>query len=698
MTLSTLSACLQRRVPYLDRGTTYRAAPQRASLALGPWLSAASPALLHGVRLWAAVCLALFVAFRLEMESPYWAGTSAAIVCQPLVGASLRKGWFRLIGTIVGAIASVVLSACFPQSRFGFLIGLAVWGGICALVATLFRNFASYAAALAGYTAAIIVGAELGAAGGTNGDAFNLAVTRASEICIGIASAGIVLASTDLGGARRRLATMLATLAAQATVGLVGSLSLTWDAQEEPRALRRALIRRVTVLHTVMDHAAGEISGLPFRPRVLQAAVDGSFTTLSNWRVIETHLGRSPASEIAADCAAIQRCLPPELRSTTGLESAWPCDPLRARDVCWTTARHLVALPATTPSLRLLADHAAEGLIGISRTLAGVILLDVPHCAPARSQVARLRVPDLLPALLNATRAFLVIACAELVWIATAWPSGPTFITWAALTVILFAPREDAAFSMAANNMIGSAITAVLAAVAAFAILPQQSTFFGFCGAIGFVLVPAGALAVQPWRQPIFEATAAYFIPLLAPTNPMTYDPGQFYNMALAVLGGIAAAVCALRVLPPLSPETRARRLLALTLRDLRRLANGPLPRSAADWEGHVYGRLSAMPDRADLQYAAQLAAALLVGAEIFRLRRVAARFYLDADLQAALQAISIGDSTCAIAGLDRFDAILAALPPDAPGAKLRLHARGTTRAISEALARHSSYFDGRLT
>jgi hypothetical protein len=104
------------------------------------------------------------------------------------------------------------------------------------------------------------------------------------------------------------------------------------------------------------------------------------------------------------------------------------------------------------------------------------------------------------------------------------------------------------------------------------------------------------------------------------------------------------------------------------------------------------------MPDRADLQYAAQLAAALLVGAEIFRLRRVAARFYLDADLQAALQAISVGDSTCAIAGLDRFDAILAALPLDAPGAKLRLHARGTTRAISEALARHSSYFDGRLT
>jgi hypothetical protein len=41
---------------------------------------------------------------------------------------------------------------------------------------------------------------------------------------------------------------------------------------------------------------------------------------------------------------------------------------------------------------------------------------------------------------------------------------------------------------------------------------------------------------------------------------------------------------------------------------------------------------------------------------------------------------------------VERFDAILAALPLDAPGAKLRLHARGTTRAISEALARRPQH------
>ncbi len=113
-------------------------------------LRAAGPALLFGLRLWVSVCLALYVAFWLELDTPSWAGTTAALVCQPHLGASLRKGWYRLIGTVVGAIAIVVITACFPQDRAAFLLVVALWGAGCALVSILLRNFASYSAALAG--------------------------------------------------------------------------------------------------------------------------------------------------------------------------------------------------------------------------------------------------------------------------------------------------------------------------------------------------------------------------------------------------------------------------------------------------------------------------------------------------------------------------------------------------------------------
>src|SRR3981189_2898128 len=99
-------------------------------------LRSATPALLFGLRLWAAVCLALYVAFWLQLDNAYWAGTSAAVVCQPSLGASLRKAWFRMVGTVIGAVVIVVITARFPQDRTGFLLGLALWGAACALVAT----------------------------------------------------------------------------------------------------------------------------------------------------------------------------------------------------------------------------------------------------------------------------------------------------------------------------------------------------------------------------------------------------------------------------------------------------------------------------------------------------------------------------------------------------------------------------------
>src|ERR1700744_6640463 len=102
---------------------------EQAAVALG----SAVPALLFGLRLWAAVCLALYVAFWLQLDNAYWAGTTAALVCQPHLGASLRKGWFRMIGTMVGAIVVVLLVACFPQDRALFLGGVAIWAGVCAL-------------------------------------------------------------------------------------------------------------------------------------------------------------------------------------------------------------------------------------------------------------------------------------------------------------------------------------------------------------------------------------------------------------------------------------------------------------------------------------------------------------------------------------------------------------------------------------
>src|ERR1700735_428265 len=176
-------------------------------VSLAERLRSLTPAILFGLRMWASVCIDLWVAFSLQLSEPSWAATTAALVCQPVLGASLRKSMFRMIGTVIGAIAIVVLAAFFRQDRVGFLVGLTFWCAASAFVATLLRNFAAYAAALAGYTAAIIAIDVLGPVGSTNGIVFIFAIDRALEICIGIVSAGVVLALTDLAHSRRKLAT-----------------------------------------------------------------------------------------------------------------------------------------------------------------------------------------------------------------------------------------------------------------------------------------------------------------------------------------------------------------------------------------------------------------------------------------------------------------------------------------------------------
>src|SRR5215472_5715471 len=141
-----------------------------AGASIAQWLLDALPALFFSLRLWASVCLTYYVTFALELSEPTWAVTTAAIVCTPVLGASLRKAFFRMIGTVIGAIGIVVLAALFRQDRVGFLVGLALWCAACAFVATLLRNFAAYAAALGGYTAAILASDVLGPVGTSGGD------------------------------------------------------------------------------------------------------------------------------------------------------------------------------------------------------------------------------------------------------------------------------------------------------------------------------------------------------------------------------------------------------------------------------------------------------------------------------------------------------------------------------------------------
>jgi Fusaric acid resistance protein family len=178
-------------------------------------------------------------------------------------------------------------------------------------------------------------------------------------------------------------------------------------------------------------------------------------------------------------------------------------------------------------------------------------------------------------------------------------------------------------------------------------------------------------------------------VPILQPANQQTYDTIQFYNSASAIVIGVGMGVCSFRLIPPLSPAYRTRRLLMLTLRDLRRLAWTPIPWTPEDWEDHAYGRLSAVPDAAGPLPGAQILAALFVGTAIIQLHRIARSMDLGSELSAALEALRRGNIAVAAACLDRLDGVLAAR--SGAGA---LQARARVLAMTEVLTQHAAYFE----
>jgi uncharacterized membrane protein YccC len=214
----------------------------------------------------------------------------------------------------------------------------------------------------------------------------------------------------------------------------------------------------------------------------------------------------------------------------------------------------------------------------------------VPH-----GRAIRLGVPDWLPALVNAARAFVAIGAFALFWIIAAWPNGASAITFAALSVILFAPRADQAHAGAMSFAVGAGLAAAFAGLIKFAVLPNLETFVAFAFVFGLVLVPAGALMAQPSTAAIFTPVAVYFCVFVAPTNPISFDGQQFYNAALATLAGVVGAALSFRLLPPLAPALRTRRLLALRHGHIRRRLAHP----AADAQ-HLRGAQALGLERGD--------------------------------------------------------------------------------------------------
>ncbi len=148
------------------------------------------PDYLFALRFWLAALLAWWAAFSLQLDKPYWAIMTEAVVSYPSQGMLIAKFIARLSGTVIGILMVTWIAGISLDAPWLMSLYLALWLSLCTYVAGCYSGMVTYACALCGYTSAI-VGFGISVSPTTYA-LFFISQARLSEIALGLTAALLV--------------------------------------------------------------------------------------------------------------------------------------------------------------------------------------------------------------------------------------------------------------------------------------------------------------------------------------------------------------------------------------------------------------------------------------------------------------------------------------------------------------------------
>ena len=144
--------------------------------------------IIFSVNCFIAVMLALFIAFRLNFTNPWWAMIMVYLTSQPLSGTLRAKAVYRMLGTLIGGIAMLVIIPNLVDAPELAAAAVILWVALCVYGSVLDRTPRAYALAVAGFTAALVGFPTVL----DPGSVFDIAIARMEEIALGTLSAALV--------------------------------------------------------------------------------------------------------------------------------------------------------------------------------------------------------------------------------------------------------------------------------------------------------------------------------------------------------------------------------------------------------------------------------------------------------------------------------------------------------------------------
>lgn len=578
---------------------------------------------IFALRTVSAGLIALLAAYALKLDHPQWAMMTVFIVAQPVAGMVLAKGFYRLLGTLVGGMAAIGITTVFGTGPWVLVTVLALWIGICTFVSSLLRNPEAYGAALAGYTA-MIIGLP---AFGQPHLVVDLAVARCAEIVLGIICAGLTsrlilprLASNAIVSRLKRCILDLATYAGGAfSGGDPATLS----------GLHRKLVADTQTLGEMRAYARLEAPSFAPRSHPVRRTIGQLLSALSAARALHSHT--APKNAALIPVRSELQALVSELAAKPGaLDDTAPW--VARLDAISAKARQMPDAPTdrgddwvgTITRLTIAADFAEA----FKQVLRGLDALRAPATRPVRGsrQPALVVHRDYSGASRNAVRAALATLLVAAFWLTTKWSEAAGTVILVAVVSSLFAARPNPV-QVAWGFFKGTLLALPFAFLVGQIALPALPGFGWFMLFVVPILVPTALAMANPRYVGVATAFAINFLAFLSPHQAMTYDPGPFFAGSASVLVGILLAIGVFIVVLPADPWLAANRIVRAMRQDLARLClHERVPRRSA-FESLAYDRINQlMPlvqnagGKGDAVLGGGVAA-VTVGLEILRLR-----------------------------------------------------------------------------
>ncbi len=581
---------------------------------------------LFSTKTFAASVLALFIALAFDLDRPVWAMATVYIVAHPLSGVLASKALYRVAGTIIGAVAAIVMVPNLVNAPLLLSLALALWVGGCLCLSRLDRTPKSYLFMLAGYTAAIV-----GFPCVTDpGLIFDTAVARVQEISLGIICATLVSHIVF----PRHVGPVIAARI-DGWMGDIAELTkLSFDAGSDLDKLhhdRARIASDIGELHGLAVHLGYERSrfaGRTHQLQALQSAIAALLPVLyavhDRVKALVDHSGALPEDlrTILDDVAIYMAIGHYDGSSTHELHAriaAYGADFANATE--WDG---LLQLNLCNRLHRLLNFHS-----DCCRLWDGLRVDDVPAEVVDRwrdSAQERALHRDYGVAFRSGLTAVIATLLVCGFWIMTAWPAGGTAAMMAAVGASIMSFLDNPVPALK-GFIRYTAMAIVIVIIYSLAILPGIDGFPLLVMAFAPYFLLLGVLMTSPQTYGFGLAMLVNVVMILNVDTSYSSDFATLLDGGIASLAGFAVAALVTAFVRSVTVDDSIRRLVISNWRDISAVARGTLSlprmvmiRRLLDRQGLILPRLALAPEHRDTLVRAM--PEVSIAASIYDLRR----------------------------------------------------------------------------